>query len=69
MDDKLNRKIILKNNNISKYPNKNNNLKKFIFFLRIIYLILSISITLSSEIHMIVKGNGEQQILNNSFYL
>ena len=32
MDDKLNRKIILKNNNISKYPNKNNNLKKFIFF-------------------------------------
>ena len=59
--------------------NKNHISYKFIFFvLKIIYLVISISstkenkrvlINLSSEINLVIKGGGNQSILNNTFYL
>ena len=58
--------------------NKNHISYKFIFFvLKIIYLVISISstkenkrvlINLSSEINLVIKGDGNQSILNNTFY-
>ena len=72
-DDKLNR-FSRRKTNVSRF----NNLRIIIFLLKIILLISHTSkteekqrnmINLSSEIHLIIKGNRTQILINDSFYL
>ena len=73
MKDGINKNNISKRNNF--YSRKYNNL---VLSLEIICLILSIStiegtvpnlVSLSSEIHLVINGTGNQSSMNNSFYL
>ena len=68
------------NINIRLTGNKNKlfTLNKYIFILKFVILILCIKISeenlrklinFSSEIHLVVRGSGNQSILNDSFYL
>ena len=70
------------NTNFNSKRNKNihnySNLKQAIFYIKIILLLYYLSITqgkyknyinFSSEIHLLIKGNGTQKLLNESFYL
>ena len=69
MHDSLNSNFILKRKNF-------NNLKQFAFLLKIIYFVSDISITVErfrniinfdSKIHLVIIGNGNQNLLYSSF--
>ena len=73
MKDGINKNSISKRSTI--YSFKYNN---FVLTFKILCLILSISIaegtlrnliSLSSEIHLVINGTGNQTLINNSFYL
>ena len=66
------------NNGINQDFISNRNYNNFSFLLIFIYLFICINISsehlrklinLSSEIHLVINGNGNQNIINNTFYL
>ena len=71
MNDELNKNFYSKRK-ISNF----NNLNYFLFLLKLIYLIFGISLTeekvknlinFSSEVHLVIMGKGNQNLLSNTF--